>query len=41
MTRAMSEGKEGRVLRNEITARMWDDAQERLKVLSHQKVFHI
>lgn len=33
MTRGMIEGKEGRVIRNEMVARMWEDSQTRLKKL--------
>ena len=29
--RAMSEGKEGRIMRNELVSRMWEDCDERLK----------
>ncbi len=35
MTRAMIDGKEGRTMRNEIVARMWDDSDARLKKLTH------
>jgi len=35
MVRAMAEGKEGRILRNEVVARMWEDCETRLKLLTH------
>jgi len=34
MTRAMIEGKEGRAIRNEIVARMWEDSEARLKKIA-------
>ncbi|XP_054157776.1 ubiquinol-cytochrome-c reductase complex assembly factor 1-like [Oppia nitens] len=34
LVRCMSAGQEGRVLRNEVVARMWDDCQSRLKLLA-------
>ncbi|CAG2112162.1 unnamed protein product [Medioppia subpectinata] len=35
MIRSMVEGKEGRLMRNEITARMWEDCETRLKLMTH------